>query len=120
MQQTILQPKINQILESPISITSLKCTRQNILKIILPQIKLSNSYNFLQIGNRSQHKKLYKIQFNTVNIDWFTDPQTLFGKLTKNPCFLFPPILIFILKIMQNIKNNKNSALISQYTHKFL
>ena len=50
-------------------------------------------------------------------IDWFTDPPTLlFGKLKKNenPCFLFPPILIFRLIMDRKNKNNKNSALIPQ------
>ena len=52
-------------------------------------------------------------------IYWFTEPPTLlFGKLKKNkienPCFLFPPILIFILIIDRNIRNNKNSTLIPQ------
>ena len=54
----------------------------------------------------------------TLNID------LLFGMLKKNiienMCFLFPPILIFILIMDRNIKNNKNSARIPQYTHKFL
>ena len=55
-------------------------------------------------------------------IDWFKDPPTLlFGKLKKikieNLSFLFPPILIFILIMDQNIKNNKNSAFIHQYTY---
>ena len=50
-------------------------------------------------------------------IDWFTDPLTLlFGKLKKykieNPCFLFPPLLIFILIMDRNIKNNKNNVLL--------
>ena len=52
-------------------------------------------------------------------IDWFMDPLTLlFGKLKKNkienPCFLFPPILIFILIMDRKNKNNKNSALIPE------
>ena len=44
-------------------------------------------------------------------IDWFTDPPTLlFGKLKKNkienPCFLFPPLLIFILIMDRKNENN--------------
>ena len=41
----------------------------------------------------------------------------LFSKLKnkiENPCFLFPPILIFILIMDQKNKSNKNSALIPQ------
>ena len=41
-------------------------------------------------------------------------PTLLFGKLKKkieNPCFLFPLILIFILIMDRNIKNNKNSTI---------
>ena len=51
-------------------------------------------------------------------IDWFTDPPTfLFGKLKKNkknenPCFSFPPLLIFFLIMNRKNKNNKNSALL--------
>ena len=37
----------------------------------------------------------------------------------ENLCF-FPPFLIAILKIDQNIKNSENRALVPQYTHKFL
>ena len=32
----------------------------------------------------------------------------------ENPCFLFPPILIFTLIMDRKNKNNKNSALIPQ------
>ena len=42
-------------------------------------------------------------------IDWFTDPPMLsFGKLKKieNLCFLFSPILIFILIMNWNMENN--------------
>ena len=59
-------------------------------------------------------------------IDWFTDSPTLFFGQTKKiiklkiSVLLFPPILKFILLMDWNIKNNKNSALVPQYTHIFL
>ena len=37
----------------------------------------------------------------------------------ENLCFLLPPIVIFTLIMNRNNKNNKNEALIPQYTHKF-
>ena len=48
-------------------------------------------------------------------------PTLFFGKMKKinkieNLCFLFPTILKFILIMDRNNKNNKNSALIPQYT----
>ena len=63
------------------------------------------------------HIKLHLVDKAFFIIDWFTDPPTLsFNILKKNKTenlhFLFLPILIFILIMDWNIKNNKKSALI--------
>ena len=79
-------------------------------------------YKYFFVNECITFKISYKISFRTLFIiHWCTDPPTLlFGKLEKTKiesiCFLFPLVLIFILTMDQNIKNNKNSALIPQYT----
>ena len=54
-------------------------------------------------------------------IDSITDlPTLLFAKLEKNKienlCFLLPSFIIFILIMDQDIKHNKKSALVHQYS----
>ena len=72
------------------------------------------------------HTKLHKIcksSSHCLHMDqrsvWRISLHRIENKI-ENQCLLFPPIQQFILIMDQNIENNKNSALIPQYCHKFL